>query len=194
MSELPSTSAGSGVAADWSRERRTAWWQPGRALIGTIRAYQRAAERGGLLGVVGKKWAAVRHAWWSAVTGCDIPLNARIGGGLAMPHANGVVIHPKAVVGVNALIQHQVTIGMKRHDDARLPILGDGVDIGAGAKVLGAITIGDGASIGANAVVVRDVPAGAVAVGIPARVIGQRGDASAAVAVDGAREGVSGAA
>ncbi|MEM0913163.1 MAG: serine acetyltransferase [Planctomycetota bacterium] len=153
-----------GIAADWSRERRERWWQPGQALLASIRAYQRG-------GAIGKRLAAARHRFWSVVTGCDIPLNAQLGGGVAMPHANGIVIHPRAVVGVNLLIQHQVTIGMKRHDDPRLPIIGDGVELGAGAKVLGPITIGDGAVIGANAVVVRDVPAGAIAVGIPARVI-----------------------
>lgn len=173
---------------DWSRERRERWWEPGKALIASIRAYQRAARQGGAVGLIGKRLAALRHGFWSVVTGCDIPLNARLGGGLAMPHANGVVIHPKAVIGVNALIQHQVTVGMKRHDDPRLPIIGDGVELGAGAKVLGPITVGDGAVVGANAVVVRDVPAGAIAVGIPARVVTPKASADGPRLAEGGEE------
>ncbi len=83
-----------------------------------------------------------------------------------MPHPTGIVIHPGAVVGPNCLIHQQVTIGIEKDG---VPRIGGHVDIGAGAKILGSVTIGDHAKIGANAVVLRDVPAHATAVGVPAR-------------------------
>jgi len=144
---------------DWSREqRRRGEWNPGKALLASMRDYQR--YRG-----LRRKLAVLRHRFWSAVSGADIPVNARIGGGLLIPHPNGIVIHPDAVIGPNCLIFQQVTIGVANG----IPMIGGHVDIGAGAKVLGAITVGDHARIGANAVVLTDVPAGATMVGIPAR-------------------------
>ena len=86
-----------------------------------------------------------------------------------MPHPNGIVIHPEALIGPNCLIFQQVTIGMGGPIPG-LPRIGGHVDIGAGAKILGGIVIGDDARIGANAVVFMDVPAGRTAVGIPAKV------------------------
>lgn len=100
------------------------------------------------------------------MTGADIPLNCNIGGGLLIPHPNGIVIHPDAVIGPNCLIFQQVTIGMTHNG---VPTLGGHVDIGAGAKLLGCIHIGDHAVIGANAVVLQNVPEGAMAAGVPAQ-------------------------
>jgi serine O-acetyltransferase len=111
--------------------------------------------------------ASLRHRFWSAVAGADIPVNAsRIGGGLMIPHPTGVVVHPEAVIGPNCLIFQQVTIGTGPKPG--VPRLGGHVDVGPGAKILGGVTIGDHAVIGANAVVLSDVPPGAVAVGVPA--------------------------
>ena len=113
----------------------------------------------------------MRHRFWSVVTGCDLPINTKIGGGLLMPHPNGIVIHPMCKVGPNCLILQQVTLGSNGSNiRSGVPTLGGHVDVGAGAKILGPIMIGDHAVIGANAVVLTDVPANAVAVGIPARV------------------------
>lgn len=114
-----------------------------------------------------RAWAVMRHRFWSAVSGADIPLNCQIGGGLLLPHPNGVVIHPDARIGPNCLIFQQVTLGTLA--SGGVPVVGGHVDIGAGAKLLGRIVIGDHAKIGANSVVLADVPAGAVAVGAPAR-------------------------
>lgn len=96
-------------------------------------------------------------------------MNASIGGGLMMPHPNGIVIHPDAEIGINCLLMTQVVIGVT--NASRPPIIGNGVDIGAGAKVLGPVIVGNNAKIGANAVVIDDVPNNATAVGVPAKII-----------------------
>jgi serine O-acetyltransferase len=88
---------------------------------------------------------------------------------LLIPHPNGIVIHPEARIGVNCLIFQQVTIGADGRQGE--PEIGGHVDIGAGARILGPVRIGSHAKIGANAVVIADVPAGATAVGIPARIV-----------------------
>jgi serine O-acetyltransferase len=99
---------------------------------------------------------------------CIIGRGAEFGPGFVLIHSNGVVINGSVRAGRNVLIEHQVTIGAERDQSPRL---GSDIFIGAGAKIIGAITVGDGAKIGANAVVVDDVPANATVVGIPARVV-----------------------
>jgi serine O-acetyltransferase len=100
--------------------------------------------------------------------GAQIPLGCRIGGGLRLPHPIGVVIHADAQIGPNCIIFQQVTLAEEK---GLAPVVGGHVEIGAGAKIIGGVVIGDHAKIGANCVVLRDVPAGATAVGIPARIV-----------------------
>jgi serine O-acetyltransferase len=155
------------IEPDWTRERITRWWDPSRQLIGALRDYARAQQRAGMIAFLARQAAVLRHRFWSAVSGADIPLNTYgLGGGLLLPHPQGVVIHPEAQVGPNCLLLQQVTLGTGPRPG--LPTLGGHVDVGAGAKLLGGIVIGEHAVIGANAVVVSDVPAGCVAVGVPA--------------------------
>jgi serine O-acetyltransferase len=104
--------------------------------------------------------------------GCIIGRGADFGEGFVLVHSNGVVINTSVKGGRNVVIEHQVTIGAEK---GLSPVLGDGVFIGAGAKVLGAVRIGNGAKVGANAVVLEDVPEAATVVGIPARVV-KRGE------------------
>jgi serine O-acetyltransferase len=104
--------------------------------------------------------------------GIVIGSTAVIGRRLCIEHHGGIVIHGNAVIGDDCLIRHGVTIGNTGPDDPLgAPTVGDRVQFGAGAKVLGRIRIGDDVIIGANAVVVRDVPDLAVVVGVPARVV-----------------------
>lgn len=159
---------------DWSREKKPFLsWDPSRALLASIRSYQRHMISHNPLRVLLRKWAALRHRFWSVVTGAEIPLNCQIGGGLRLPHPNGIVIHSDARVGPNCFIFQQVTIGTRTgmRSGEGVPVIGGHVDIGAGAKILGNVRIGDHACIGANAVVLNDVPAGKTAVGIPAVIV-----------------------
>jgi len=151
-------------AADWEREKPRQFWDPGRKLLRTIRSYQRLERRKDFAADLLRKLIVLRHRFWSAITGADIPLNCNIGGGLLIPHPNGIVIHPAATIGVNCLIFQQVTIGTR--DGGGLPKIGDYVDIGAGAKILGPVEIGSHAKVGANAVIIKDVEGGTVALGI----------------------------
>lgn len=158
--------APSATVPDWSREAKSRWhWYPSRSLLASVRAYQRATGRSAPLTRFSARW---RHRFWSIVTGADIPINCQIGGGLLIPHPNGVVIAPDAVIGPNCLLFQQVTIG---GDGTGVPVLGGHVDVGAGAKILGPVRVGEHARIGANAVVVHDVPAYATAVGVPAKIV-----------------------
>jgi len=106
-----------------------------------------------------------------ALTFVDIHPGAQIGQGVFIDHATGVVIGETTVIGNNVVIYQQVTLGgVSLSKGKRHPTIEDDVVIGAGAKVLGNITIGSNSKVGANSVVIRDVPPGSTAVGVPARV------------------------
>ncbi len=145
------------------------YWQPADRLLESLNDYKRERMSGTKLGLLKSKLAVLRHRFWSAVTGADIPLNTwDVGEALKLPHPNGVVIHPEAQIGPHCTLFQQVTLGTGPRPG--VPRLGAHVCVGAGAKILGGVTVGDHAIIGANAVVIDDVPAGATAVGIPAQI------------------------
>lgn len=146
---------------DWNRESIRCYWDPGRQLLASIRRYQQIGNTHNPLKVVKRRWCVLVYRFWSIVTGADIPLNTTIGGGLMIPHPNGIVIHPGSTIGPNCLIFQQVTL-------AGAVRLGYHVDIGAGAKIIGPLTIGNNVRIGANAVVTKDVASGLTVAGIPA--------------------------
>ena len=111
----------------------------------------------------------------------DIHPGATIGRRFFIDHGAGVVIGETAEIGDDCTLYHGVTLGGTTWNKGkRHPTLGRGVVVGAGAKILGAIRVGDGARIGANSVVIREVPPGRTAIGIPARLVGGRGAASMA--------------
>src|SRR6058998_346748 len=130
----------------------------------------------------GSHWLWKRDLRWLArflslfsrwLTGIEIHPGATIGDGVFIDHGMGVVIGETAEVGDGCTIYQGVTLGgttlfrgTKRH-----PTLGAGVVVGAGAKILGGFTVGDGARIGSNSVVVKEVPPGAMVVGIPGRIV-----------------------
>jgi serine O-acetyltransferase len=106
--------------------------------------------------------------------GLEVSPRVKIGGGLFLPHTVGTVIGA-VEIGECATIMQGVTLGAKEPDmqftETKRPVIGNFVMIGAGAKILGRVLIGDHAKVGANAVVLHDVPAYAVAVGVPARIV-----------------------
>jgi serine O-acetyltransferase len=121
--------------------------------------------------------AAVNAVYWPLYRwvrnryGIELPYTVKLGRGVVIEHQGAIVIHGFAEIGDESIVRHGVTIGNRHLDrpyDA--PRLGARVNVGAGAQILGAVTIGDDANIGANAVVLTDVPAHATAVGVPATV------------------------
>jgi serine O-acetyltransferase len=128
----------------------------------------------------GFKWLGRWLSHWSRwLTGIEIHPNAHIGNRVFIDHGMGVVIGETAVVGDGCTIYHGVTLGGTAlyKGEKRHPTLGRNVVVGAGAKVLGGFEVGDGAKVGSNAVVTKPVPAGATAVGNPARIIQAEADA-----------------
>lgn len=105
--------------------------------------------------------------------GISLPKSASIGPGLRIWHFGGIFVHPQAVIGANCTIRQGVTIG-NRVEGGPAPVIGNDVEMGAYAQILGGIRIGNGCRIGAMSVVLESVPDGATAVGIPARIIDAR--------------------
>jgi serine O-acetyltransferase len=113
-------------------------------------------------------WLAFRVA--ETLTGISIPKSARVGPGLRIYHFGLIIVHADAEIGANCTLRHGVTIG-NRVEDGPVPVIEDHVELGAYAQVLGGVRVGRGAKVGAMSVVLSDVPPGAIAVGIPARII-----------------------
>lgn len=107
------------------------------------------------------------------VTGIELPCEVEIGRNFVIDHFGGIVISGYAKFGDNCRIRNGVVVGLQRVDEPCAPVIGNNVDIGSGAKVLGPIKIGNNVVIGANAVVIRDVPDNCIAAGVPA-VVKQR--------------------
>ncbi|AUT02011.1 serine acetyltransferase [Nostoc sp. CENA543] len=110
--------------------------------------------------------------------GIELPYTVKLGRRVVIEHQSAIVIHGYCSIGDDSIIRQGVTLGNRYLDrlfDA--PQLGKRVNVGAGAKIFGNVTVGDGANIGANAVVLTDIPAGATAVGIPAKIVKNAKDA-----------------
>ncbi|MFY9263899.1 MAG: hypothetical protein WAO61_00500 [Solirubrobacterales bacterium] len=113
--------------------------------------------------------------WTEFLTGAQLPGESDIGVGLRVYHPNGLVVSPKSRLGERVALHSDVVLGVRDGDWlVEFPVIGDDVSLGTGAKLLGAITIGDRSIVGANAVVMKDVPADHIAVGIPAKIIPQK--------------------
>lgn len=103
-------------------------------------------------------------------TGIELPCEVEIGRNFTIDHFGGIIVSGYARFGDNCRIRNGVVVGLRRTDEPGAPTIGDNVDIGAGAKLLGRISIGNNVVIGANAVVITDVPDDSIAIGVPARI------------------------
>lgn len=151
------------------------WHRPGFRALATYRfgVWRMRLSSRLVRGVLGCVYRMMRRRC-AYVYGIEIPYVASIGRHVVIEHQHGIVIHGNCVIGDRCIIRQGVTLGIRDETDPEAaPVLGRGVSVGAGAKVLGRVTIGDGAKIGANAVVLCDVPASSTAVGIPARILGK---------------------
>ncbi len=113
----------------------------------------------------------ISYKWIQIITGIELPCEVSLGKNFRIDHFGGIIISGYTKFGDNVVIRQGVTIGLKNIDSPGAPIIGNNVDIGAGAKILGPITIGDNVDVGANAVVITDVPSDSIAVGVPAKII-----------------------
>jgi len=102
------------------------------------------------------------------LTGIDLPCEVTLGQRFRIEHFGDIIISGDTIFGSDVTIRNGVTVGLRRTGIRGAPVIGNRVDIGAGAKILGDIRIGDDVAIGANAVVLTDVPANSIAVGVPA--------------------------
>lgn len=165
----------SAAQADWRADRRRygarGWIQRSLWAVAVYRFGRWVDEQ-----PPGVRRRALTTAYWVAflvaetLTGISILKDVRIGAGLRIHHAGPVVVNAGVVIGANCTMEHGVTLGV-RHPGGPVPRLGDDVVLGAYAQVLGEVAVGDGARIGALTLVLDDVPAGATAVGVPARVV-----------------------
>lgn len=159
------------IREDWQTYQRDPWRQGLWVMI----VYRFGRWRYGIRNVVLRKLCSIIYKWLKIfsqiLTGIDLPCETQVGRRLRIDHFGGVIISGDAVLGDDVILRHGVTLGLKHEGQRGAPRLGNRVEVGAGAKILGDIQIGDDAKIGANAVVLNDVPAGAIAVGIPAKII-----------------------
>ncbi len=156
------------IFQDWSVNAGRPEYQ---LLLAWFRLAQRAAARWGILGRL------IAIPYWlisSQLLGIELPVKVAVGPRLRLYHKNGIVINPGCIIGSDCHLRHGVTIGNKvdrEGNEIGIATVGNGVDFGAGCAVIGDIHIGDYARIGALAAVTKSVPAWAVVVGNPARVI-----------------------
>jgi len=116
----------------------------------------------------------VLYKFVQILTGIELPCEVIVGRNFVIDHFGGIVVSGYAQFGDDCRIRNGVVIGLKNIAEPVAPIIGNNVDIGAGAKILGAIKVGNNVVVGANAVVITDVPDNSLAVGIPARIKARR--------------------
>ncbi len=171
MSTDPRPGLWAQIRRDWQAHERD-WTRPGFRALAVYRfGVWRMGVRPKLLRAPLSVLYRMAFRYVRNHYGIELPYSARVGQGVVIEHQGGIVIHGNAHIGDGCIIRQGVTLGNRRLDrpfDA--PRLGQRVNVGAGAVVLGDVTVGDGAVIGANAVVLQSVPARHLAVGVPATI------------------------
>ncbi len=175
------------VAADL-RTYRYDWQRPG---LYVMLVYRFGRWRYGLrIPLIRRLCSLIYRLLFFAVkiaTGIELPCEVPVGANFRIDHQNAIVISGYASFGDDCVVRQGVTVGLRDPDRPCAPQIGDRVSLGAGAKLLGEIRIGDDVEIGANAVVLTDVPAGSIAVGVPARILPNRKLQKYAAAMQGSR-------
>ena len=162
------------IKEDWNAHGRD-WTRPGfRAIaayrFGVWRMKVRQPFRAPLSIVYRWMYRKCRNHY-----GIEVPYSARVGRRVVFEHQHGIVIHGNSEIGDDSILRQGCTLGNKSLDRPHdAPKLGKRVNVGAGAKILGAVTVGDDAIIGANSVVLKDVPTSMIAVGLPAMNIAKK--------------------
>ena len=159
------------IREDWKTYERDPWRQGLWAMLAYRFGQWRYRVRPALLRKPLSFLYKIAKIASQILTGIDLPCETRVGRRLKFEHFGGIIVSGDTVIGDDVIIRNGVTIGLKRTGSPGAPVIGNRVDIGTGAKILGRIHIGNDAVIGANAVVLQDVPAHALAVGIPARIL-----------------------
>lgn len=173
------------IKEDWQANGRD-WTRPGFQALAVHRFGNWRMEIGPHLlrapfsMVYGALFRGIRNFY-----GIELPYTTMVGRRVVIEHQSGIVIHGATVIGDDCIIRQNVTLGNRNLDrPLEAPRLGARVNVGAGAKILGGVTIGDDAQVGANAVVLRDVPAKALVAGVPGRIVKTAGAPPLASAPD----------
>jgi serine acetyltransferase len=173
----PATSLWARVHEDWIAHGRD-WTKPGFRAVAVQRfgVWRMQVQPKFLRAPFSVLYRAMyRHV--RNVYGIDLPYTVQLGRRVVIEHQSGIIIHGDSAIGDDCILRQGVTLGNRYLEKPlEAPKLGQRVNVGAGAKILGPVQIGDDANIGANAVVLRDIPQGRTAVGIPARLL--KSDAS----------------
>ena len=158
--------------ADLARYPRRPWLKEQSIWAIAVYRFGRRIERRprGLWWTIQDRFYWLVYRFTETLTGISIPRTVQVGPGLRIWHFGNIFINAASVIGANCTLRQGVTIG-NREDGGPSPVLEDDVDLGAYAQILGGVRIGRGAKVGAMSVVLIDVPPGAVAVGVPARII-----------------------
>ncbi len=157
--------------ARYRKNGKLEWAEPSLWVIGVYRFGQWCkTRRFPIMRALLLRFHLPLYSFITLLTGIQLPRSSQIGGGLRIFHFGCIIINPDSVIGENCTIRHGVTIGT-RSSDHDVPKLGENVEIGAGAMILGNIIIGNNVKIGSNAVVLIDVPDNHIAVGNPAKIL-----------------------